>query len=233
MQKKNIMRLGLLATLILALVLFRSFNLTHYLSLSYLKDSQSRFQHLFAAHHVAVLTCYFLIYVTVTALSLPGATVMTLAGGALFGFWTGTIIVSFASSIGATLACVAARFLFRDWVQNRFGDKLVAVNRGLETEGAFYLFTLRLIPVFPFFVVNLAMGLSRLRLPIFYLVSQLGMLPATMVYVNAGRELGRLDSISGIFSPGLIFSFTLLGLLPLTARKLLDFYRRRYPMKPS
>jgi uncharacterized membrane protein YdjX (TVP38/TMEM64 family) len=153
---------------------------------------------------------------------------MTLAGGALFGFWTGNIAVSFASTIGATLACAVARFLLRDWVQSRFADKLVAINRGIEEEGALYLFTLRLIPIFHFFIINLVMGLTRLRLSTYYLVSQLGMLPATMVYVNAGRELGQLESPAGILSPGLLLSLILPGLFPLIAKKLVSLYRRNF-----
>lgn len=150
---------------------------------------------------------------------------MTLAGGALFGLSVGTIVVSFASSIGATAACVVARFLLRDWVQEKFGHRLAAFNEGIEKEGAFYLFTLRLIPVFPFFMINLVMGLTRMPLFRFYWVSQLGMLPATLVYVNAGRELAKIDSLSGILSPGMIISFALLGLFPLIVRKSLKFYR--------
>jgi uncharacterized membrane protein YdjX (TVP38/TMEM64 family) len=227
MRSKNLIRLSLLGAGLLAVFLFLYLDLEHYLTLSYLQESHARFQRLYAAHQVPVLGGYILLYIAVTALSLPGAAVMTLAGGALFGFWTGTIAVSFASSIGATLACAVSRFLLRDWVQSRFADKLVAINRGIETEGAFYLFTLRLIPVFPFFIINLAMGLTKLRLSTYYLVSQLGMLPATMVYVNAGRELGRLESLSGILSPRLLISFILLGVFPLAAKKSVELYRRK------
>jgi uncharacterized membrane protein YdjX (TVP38/TMEM64 family) len=152
---------------------------------------------------------------------------MTLAGGALFGFVTGTVIVSFASTIGATLACFVARFLLRDWVQNRFGGRLTPINRGLEREGAFYLFSLRLIPAFPFFLINLAMGLIKMRLFTFYWVSQLGMLPGTMVYVNAGKELAKIDSLSGIVSPSLIVSFIILGLFPITVKKLMGWFRKK------
>jgi len=232
MQRKNLIRLGLLMALLLAILIFRALDLGHYLTLSYLKESREQFQNLYKLHRFLVLGGYILLYIVVTALSLPGAAIMTLAGGALFGFWTGTIAVSFASTIGATLACAVARFLLRDWIQNRFADKLVAINRGIEEEGAFYLFTLRLIPIFPFFVINLVMGLTRLRLSTYYLVSQLGMLPATMVYVNAGRELGRLDSLAGILSPGLLISFILLGLFPLTAKKLVALYRRKFRPAP-
>ena len=170
---------------------------------------------------------YFLIYVTVTALSLPGAAVMTLAGGALFGFWPALLLVSFASTIGATLAMLVARFVLRDWVQGRLGERLRAINVGIEQEGAFYLFSLRLVPIFPFFLINLAMGLTPLRIPAFYWVSQIGMLPGTVVYVNAGTQLGQLESAAGIFSPTLLLAFALLGLFPLAAKKTLAFLKAR------
>ena len=152
---------------------------------------------------------------------------MTLAGGAMFGFWVGIIVVSFASTIGATLACFVARFLLRDWVQNKFGEKLSAINKGIENEGAFYLFSLRLVPIFPFFVINLAMGLTSLKLLTFYWVSQIGMFPGTIVFVNAGKELGKIESLSGILSPGLIISFIILGLFPITVKKLLSYYKKK------
>jgi uncharacterized membrane protein YdjX (TVP38/TMEM64 family) len=168
-----------------------------------------------------------LIYILVTSLSLPGAVVMTLAGGALFGLLTGTVVVSFASTIGATVACFVSRFVLRDWVQGKFGAKLKTVNEGIEKEGAFYLFTLRLIPVFPFWLINLVMGLTKMPLKTFYLTSQVGMFPGTIVYVNAGKELAKVDSLSGILSPGLIFSFVLLGLFPIITKKLLALYRSK------
>ncbi len=207
---------------------FFIFDLGQYLSLSYLKESQARFQSLYGQHPVPVISGYMLLYISVTALSLPGAAVLTLAGGALFGLLAGTVVVSFASTIGATLACVVARFLLRDWVQGKFGDKLVAVNEGVRKEGAFYLFTMRLIPAIPFFVINLVMGLTRMPLRTFFWVSQVGMLAGTIVYVNAGKELGKIDSLSGILSPTLIFSFIVLGLFPIAARKLMSLFRARY-----
>jgi len=167
------------------------------------------------------------VYVAVTGLSLPGAALMTLVGGAIFGLLPGTLIISFASTIGATLAFIVARFLLRDGVQQRFGDRLGAINAGVAKDGPFYLFTLRLVPIFPFFVVNLVMALTPLRTSTFYWVSQLGMLPATLVYVNAGREIGRIDSLSGILSPGLLLSFVLLGIFPLIARKAVAFVKAR------
>jgi uncharacterized membrane protein YdjX (TVP38/TMEM64 family) len=166
-----------------------------------------------------------LIYIVITTLSLPGATVMTLAGGALFGFFITLAAVSFASTIGATLACFISRYLLRDWVEEKFGDKLAVINEGLEKEGIFYLFMLRLIPLFPFFIINLVMGLTRINLSTFYWVSQVGMLAGTAVYVNAGKELGKIDSLSGILSPGLIISFVILGVFPLAVKKIVNILR--------
>ncbi|MDP3439527.1 MAG: FAD-dependent oxidoreductase, partial [Azonexus sp.] len=168
---------------------------------------------------------YFFVYVVATALSFPGATLLTLAGGAIFGLLWGTVIVSFASTIGATLAFLISRFLLRDWVAGRFGQRLVAIDAGVKREGAFYLFTLRLVPVFPFFLVNLLFGLTAMKTRTYYWVSQLGMLAGTVVYVNAGTQLAKLDSLSGILSPGLLGSFVLLGIFPLMARKLVEIVR--------
>jgi len=218
----------LIAAAVVALVaLFFALDLGKYLSLGYIKGSQARFEALYVAHPVLVIGGYMLLYILVTGLSLPGAAVMTLAGGALFGLVVGVLIISFASSIGATLACFLARYVLRDFIQGRFGDRLKTINAGIEREGAFYLFTLRLVPIFPFFVINLVMGLTRMRLRTFYWVSQIGMLAGTIVYVNAGRELGRLESLSGILSLRLIVSFVILGLFPLAAKKFLHLYRRR------
>jgi uncharacterized membrane protein YdjX (TVP38/TMEM64 family) len=158
---------------------------------------------------------------------------MTLAGGALLGLFVGTVVVSFASTIGATLACFFSRFLLRDWVQSKFGDKLESVNRGIQREGAFYLFTLRLIPIFPFFIINLVMGLTRMPLFRYYWVSQLGMFPATLVYVNAGKELGKIESVAGILSPSLLVSFAILGLFPLAVKKALAWYGARRAVQGS
>lgn len=203
------------------------FDLGQYFSLEYIKASRERFHALYAEHTVAVLGGYFLLYVTVTALALPAATVISLAGGALFGLVTGTIVVSFASSIGAALAFVVARYVLRDWVQGRFGDRLERINRGIEKDGAFYLFTLRLIPIFPFFVINTVIALTPMRLFTYYWVSQLGMFPATVIYVNAGKELGQVDSLSGLLSPSLLLSFAILGIFPLVMKKALGWYQSR------
>ena len=227
MDKKLIQRIAIVGAIIVLIVLFKVLGLGQYLTLDYLKSSQEKFTVLYNNNQIAVIAVYMLIYIAVTALSLPGAVVMTLAGGAMFGFWVGFVVVSFASTIGATLACFVARFLLRDWVQNKFGDRLTAINEGIAKEGAFYLFSLRLVPIFPFFVINLVLGLTNLPLLTFYWVSQVGMLPGTMVYVNAGKELAKIDSLSGILSPALIISFVILGLFPITVKKLLAWYKKR------
>lgn len=211
-------KLLLLCALAAAVLAFFALGLHHELSLEALKARQAQFAELYAREPLKVLAAYFAVYVAVTALSLPGAAVMTLAGGALFGLLVGTVVVSFASSIGATLAFLASRYLLQGPVQRRFGDKLAAVNEGVARDGAYYLFTLRLVPLFPFFAVNLLMGLTPMRTPVFYGVSQLGMLAGTLVYVNAGTQLGQVESLSGIVSPAVLGSFVLLGLFPLVAK---------------
>jgi len=224
-MKKNFNKIIIIALIIIAIAAFKILNLGDYLSLSYIKESQQKFEALYAEQTMAVIGAYMLIYILVTSLSLPGAVVMTLAGGALFGLVRGTVIVSFASTIGATLACFVSRFILRDWAQGKFGDKMKTVNDGIEREGPFYLFTLRLIPIFPFWMINLVLGLTKMPLRTFYWVSQAGMLPGTIVYVNAGKELAKIDSLSGILSPGLIISFVLLGLLPLVTKKAIAWYK--------
>lgn len=204
-----------------------AFDAGRFANLDYLKSQQAAIEAYRANQPLLLAGLFFLIYVAVTALSLPGAAIMTLAVGAVFGLWWGTLLVSFASSIGATLAFLVSRYLLRDWVQGRFGDKLKAINQGIEREGGFYLFSLRLVPAFPFFVINLVMGLTPLRTPTFYWVSQLGMLAGTVVYVNAGTQLANIESLSGILSPGLIGSFVLLGIFPLAAKKTLGHLRAR------
>ncbi len=232
MNKKLMNKLLIVAGVIAIIAAFRYFDLGHYLALEYIKDSQKRFQALYAENRFGVVTSYMLIYILVTALSLPGAALLTVAAGALFGLVVGTVVVSFASTIGATLACLVSRFLLRDWVQGRFGDKLSTVNEGVQKEGALYLFTMRLIPAFPFFVINLVMGLTRMPILTFFWVSQVGMFAGTMVYVNAGKELAKIDSLAGILSPGLILSFVLLGLLPITLKKLMSLYKTRFKKVP-
>ena len=220
-------RLILIGVIAAAIVAFFALDLGRFLTLDALKSSQASFAAWYDAAPLVVIGAYFLVYVAVTALSLPGAAVMTLAGGALFGLGIGTLVVSFASSLGATLAFLVSRFLLRDWVQRRFGDRLAAVNAGMAKDGAFYLFTLRLVPLFPFFVINLVMGLTPIKVRTFYWVSQVGMLAGTLVYVNAGTQLARLDSLAGILSPALIGSFALLGVFPLLAKKLVGAIQAR------
>lgn len=232
MEKKTLKKLAVVGVVAALIAAFWIFDIRQYLTLSYIKESQENFQALYSAHRAKVIAAFMGIYILVTALSLPGAAVMTLAAGALFGLLTGTVMVSFASTIGATLACVVARFVLRDWVQNKFGNRLGKINEGVEREGAFYLFTLRLIPIFPFWFINLAIGITRMRLLTFYWVSQVGMLAGTIVYVNAGKELGRIESVSEIFTFRLIASFALLGLFPITAKKLIQLYRSKKGKKP-
>jgi pyruvate/2-oxoglutarate dehydrogenase complex dihydrolipoamide dehydrogenase (E3) component/uncharacterized membrane protein YdjX (TVP38/TMEM64 family) len=223
----NRSKLIVIVLLVAAVAAFFAFDLGRFLSLDALRAQQATLATLYAERPLAVIGVYFLVYVAVTALSLPGATILTLAGGAVFGLWIGTLVTSFASSIGATLAFLASRYLFRDAVKKRFGARLEAVDAGLAKDGAYYLFTLRLVPLVPFFVINLLMGLTRMKVLTFYLVSQIGMLAGTLVYVNAGTELARLDSLRGILSPGLVGSLVLLGVFPLVARKVLVLFAAR------
>ncbi len=206
---------------------FFYFDLGQYLSLDYLKQQHQAITQFYAANTLLTIAVFFAVYVLVTAMSLPGAVILTLAAGAIFGFWVGLVLVSFASTAGATLAFLVSRFLFRETVQNRFGSHLEPINRGVEEEGAFYLFTLRLIPAVPFFLVNLLMGLTPIKTGVYALVSQIGMLPGTAVFVNAGNQLSKIDSLSGILSPSLIAAFALLGIFPIAAKKLIGMYKRR------
>jgi uncharacterized membrane protein YdjX (TVP38/TMEM64 family) len=231
-KRRNVVqKIAIACFIVLGIVAFRYFDLGQYFTLEYIKASQDKFQALYLENRLLVIAAYMGIYIVVTGLSLPGAAVMTLTGGGLFGLVIGTVAVSFASTIGATLACAVSRFLLRDWVQKKFGDRLSAINSGIEKEGAFYLFSLRLVPIFPFFVINLVMGVTGMRLFTFYWVSQIGMLAGTMVYVNAGKELAKIDSLSGIMSPGVLISFALLGLFPITVKKLLGLYKAKF--KPT
>ncbi|MGB7501150.1 MAG: FAD-dependent oxidoreductase, partial [Azonexus sp.] len=218
-------RLALVLTVGLAIAAFFAFDLGQYLNLQTLKTQQAAIQSFHANSPLLSVAAYFVIYVVTTALSLPGAVLLTLAGGAVFGLLWGTVIISFASTIGATLAFLMSRFLLRDWVAKRFGQRLAAIDEGVRREGAFYLFTLRLVPVIPFFLINLLLGLTTMKARTFYWVSQVGMLAGTIVYVNAGTQLGKLDSLSGILSPGLLGSFVLLGIFPLIARQFVEIVR--------
>jgi pyruvate/2-oxoglutarate dehydrogenase complex dihydrolipoamide dehydrogenase (E3) component/uncharacterized membrane protein YdjX (TVP38/TMEM64 family) len=218
----NRSRLIVLAAIVVLVAAFFAFGGHRYLTLEQLRAQQDAARSYFTSHPWQTALGYFLVYVAVTGLSLPGAAVLTLFGGAVFGLVWGTLIVSFASSIGATLAFLASRFLLRDWVQGRFGDKLKPVNDGVAREGAFYLFALRLVPAFPFFVINLVMGLTPIRALTFYWVSQAGMLAGTIVYVYAGTQLGEFR-----LSAGLVAAFTALGLFPLVAKRVLDAIKAR------
>ncbi|MDD3762768.1 MAG: FAD-dependent oxidoreductase [Nevskiales bacterium] len=222
-----IKRLILLALVAGAIAAFFAFDLGRYLSLEVLQAQRDTLIEYRDAHPVTATAVYFVVYVIATALSLPGATVLTLAGGAVFGLLWGLVIVSFASTIGATGAFLVARYLLRDAIQSRYADKLKAINAGIERDGAFYLFTLRLVPLFPFFLINLLMGLTAMRARTFFWVSQIGMFAGTVVYVNAGTQLAQLTSLRGILSPGLLGAFVLLGVFPLLARKLVDWIKAR------
>ncbi|HEV2612908.1 MAG TPA: FAD-dependent oxidoreductase [Noviherbaspirillum sp.] len=223
----NRQKLLILLAITAAVAAFFLLDLDRYFSLDFLKSSQQSFRSYYEAHPAQAMLIYVAIYITATALSLPGATIITLAGGALFGLAIGTLLVSFASAIGATLAFLMSRYLLQDWVRGRFGKRLAPIDEGIARDGPFYLFTLRLVPLFPFFLVNLLMGLTKIRTWTFYWVSQVGMLAGTLVYVNAGTQLARIDSLRGIASPAVIGSFILLGIFPLVARKALHAFKAR------
>ena len=219
------------ATLVLVLVsaiaAYFLFDLGQYLSLESFKARQAEIVAAKDASPLLYVAGFFLLYVAITGLSIPGAAIMSLVAGAMFGLVMGSVIVSCASTIGATLAFLSSRYLLRDWVQSKFGERLRAIDDGLAKDGAFYLFTLRLIPVFPFFVINLLMGLTRIKTWTFFWVSQLGMLAATIVFVNAGTQISQIESTSGLLSPALIGSFVALALFPWAAKGLLAMVNRR------
>lgn len=220
-------RIVLIAIVAMLVVAFFAFDLQQYLTLDYLKSQQARLDALIDENPLRIAGIFFLLYIAITGLSLPGAVPLTLAAGAMFGVLWGTVIVSFASTIGATAAMLMARFVFRDQVRQRFANALARIDEGIEREGAFYLFTLRLVPLFPFFAINLAMGLTKIRVPVYFVVSQVGMLAGTIVYVNAGTQLAEIERLADIASFDLIASFTLLGLFPLIAKKIVDVIKAR------
>ena len=224
MDRRKLIVLAAVAVLVVA---FFAFDLGRFLDLEFLKEQRGRLQELFVARPFLVAAVFFAIYVAVTGLSLPGAAVLTLVAGAIFGLGWGTVIASFASTLGATFAFLLARYIARAAVRRRFAGALERIDGGVRKDGAFYLFTLRLVPVFPFFIINLAMGLTSMRVLAFAFVSQAGMLPGTLVYVNAGTRLGELESLAGILSPALWLSFVLLGVFPLIAKKVVDALRTR------
>nr|WP_298929832.1 bifunctional TVP38/TMEM64 family protein/FAD-dependent oxidoreductase [uncultured Erythrobacter sp.] len=221
---KKILIIAALAALIAAYFIF---DLGDVFTIEGIKDEVERAGEFYAENPILVLAVFFLIYVAVTAASLPGAAILTLAAGALFGLVTGTVLVSFASTLGATLAFLSSRYVLRDSIESKFGERLKAINDGLERDGAFYLFTVRMIPAIPFFVINLVMGLTRIKTWTFAWVSQIGMLLGTIVYVNAGTQLAQIDSLSGIASPAVIGSFVLLGIAPWIAKAIIGLIKRR------
>ncbi len=220
-------KIGLLLLIIAAIFAFFHYDLGASLNLDTLKSKRAELSAYVDAHLWTAIAIYFAVYVLVTALSLPGAAILTLAGGAIFGLLTGLVVVSFASSIGALLAFLSARFLLRDFVVSRFGSRLSAIESGIEKDGAFYLLTLRLVPIFPFFLVNLMMGLTAIKARTFYVFSQLGMLPGTLAFVYAGTQLAKIESLKDVLSPGLITAFAILGILPITMRKLSQYLASR------
>ncbi|WP_352339466.1 FAD-dependent oxidoreductase [Psychrobacter sp. 16-MNA-CIBAN-0192] len=222
-----IKKISLLILAALAIVLFFHFDLNQLLTLDGLKGSMAQFSQYKEQAPFLVIGSFFLLYVLVTALSLPGAAILTLAAGALFGLVEGLLVASFASSIGATLAFLVSRYLLRDTIQQRFPERLAAIDAGVKKEGAFYLFTLRLVPIFPFFLINLLMGVTAIKARTFYWVSQIGMLAGTFVFVNAGTQLAQVESLSGILSLNLFLSFALLGLFPLIAKVILNGFKKR------
>jgi dihydrolipoamide dehydrogenase len=224
-------KLIIVAAVVLAITGFFILDLGQYLTLDYFKSQQAAIDRYVGEHPLLSVGIYFVIYVVVTALSLPGAAIMTLVGGAIFGLLWGTIVVSFASVIGATLAFLAARFVLRDTVERRFQDAMASINAGIRRDGPLYLFMLRLVPAFPFFVINLVMALTSLRTLTFFVVSQIGMLPGTIVYVNAGTQIAQIETASGILSPELLGAFVLLGVFPLIARRIVDWIKNRRALK--
>ena len=218
----------ILALVALALIgAFFAYDLGQYLTLEFLKSKQTEFTQYYAQNQFSVILGFFIIYVVFIALSLPAASIFTLLGGAIFGFSTGLLIVSFASSVGAFLAFLFARYLFGSYVQEKYADTLKKIYDGFKKEGNFYLFALRLVPLFPFFAVNILMAVVPIKPWSFYWVSQLGMLPGTAVFVYAGTQLATIDSLSSIASPQLLLAFALLGLFPILSKKILGFIKKR------
>ena len=217
----------IIAMIVVAICSYYYFNLEKFLSLEYVQLHLDFMKIYKQQHFEAFAAIFFLTYILVAALSIPGALILTITSGSLFGLFWGIIISSFASSIGATLAFLASRLILREWVQNKYRDYLVPINKGIEKEGAFYLFSIRMIPLFPFFVTNLLMGLTSISVSSFYLVSQIGMFLGTIVYVNAGTELSKVTSLSGLLSTPLLLSFAFLGMLPLVTKYIVNLIRQR------
>lgn len=226
MKHKPVLKVAIVLLFASAFLAFYLLGGAEYLNLATIKQQQSVLFDAFNENTVLFTSLFFILYVISAAFSLPIAALLTLLGGAIFGFIYGLILVSFASSIGATIAFLMSRFILKETIQSRYAEKLQSINKGIEKEGNFYLFALRLVPVFPFFLVNLVMGLMPISARNFYIVSQLGMLPGTGVFVYAGTELGKINSLSDITSPTLLLSFALLGLFPLIAKKALALFRK-------
>lgn len=207
------------------------FDLGQWLTLEQLKNQQASLEAYRQANPILVAVIYSVIYIVVAALSLPGSAIMTLSGGAIFGLTVGTALALTSATIGATFAFLIARFLLGDWVQKKFGDRIASINQGIDKDGAFYLFSLRLVPVFPFFVINVVMALTTLKVWTFFWVSFVGMLAGAAVYANAGTQLAKLDSLAGIASPAILISFVLLGVFPILAKKTIELVRKK--MAPS
>jgi uncharacterized membrane protein YdjX (TVP38/TMEM64 family) len=217
---------------VVVLAIFGAFfglGLNKYFSFDYIKENKVKFEEFYLDNAGLTIGLYMVVYIVMAALSLPGAAIMTLLGGALFGLVVGTVLVSFSSTIGATAAFLAARYILREPIQKKFADRLQAINSAFEKEGAFYLFTVRLIPAVPFFVINLVMGLTPIKTWTFYWVSQVGMLIGTLVYVNAGTQISQIESTSGLLSPSLIASFVALGVTPLVLKKVMEYIRAKNP----
>lgn len=231
MSSARLLKLLLVVAIVAGVVAYFSLDLGQYFTLAVLKEKERWLRSYYEGHPIQLMAIFLIAYVISVALSLPIATVLTLAGGAVFGFWMGTFLVSIASTVGATMAFWVSRFVLHDWVQKRFGDKLQAINEGIKREGAFYLFTLRLVPIFPFFVINLAMALTPVKSVTFFFVSQVAMLPGTMAYVNAGTQLSKINSVKEILSWQVLLSFAALGVLPLVAKKMADWLRARRAFK--
>jgi len=221
-MNKKVVLIGIIALLIAA---FFAFDLQQYFSLDFIKEKQQAFNAYYQENTVLTLVIFFVVYVLMAALSLPGAAIMTVLAGALFGLIPGVILVSLASTLGATLAFLVARYLFRDTLQARYADKLQVINDGVEKEGPLYLFAMRLVPLFPFFLVNILMGFTKIKTTTFAWVSQIGMLAGTAVFVYAGTQLAQIDSLSSILSPGLLIAFGLLGVFPVIAKKVMSKIR--------
>ncbi len=219
-------KLILVAIIVAVIAAFFYFDLGQYLNLEYLKSQKDSLNALYSANPVLISAIFFAVYVMVAAFNLPAAGLLTVASGAILGFWNGVIVVSFASTIGATAAFLMTRYLFHDAIQSKFGDRLQTINDGIEREGAFYVFGLRLVPLFPFFVVNSVLGLTKLKTWTFYWASQIGMIAGTAVYVNAGTQLADISSLGDIASPKLLGSFALLGVFPILAKYLLNFLKK-------